>query len=103
MAEPEKKPSLADKLNEGIKGMNLDKTPQIEEGLKSGLRKGVAFFKKAKAAVQGDEAAKEELTDKASTALVKAQEKAEQAGKALSDIADKVEQKIEQKRKPPSP
>lgn len=103
MAEPEKKPKLSDQLNEGLKGMNLDKTPQIQEGLKSGLKKGVAFFKKAKAAVQGDEDAKEELTEQASTAIVKAQEKAEQAGKALGEIADKVEQKIEQKRKPPQP
>ena len=50
------------------------------------------------------EKAKEELTDAASGALVNAQEKAERAGAALADIADKVEKKIEQKRsKPPTP
>lgn len=73
------------------------------DAFRSAAKKGVNFFKKAKAALKGDEAAKEELSEAASAAMVRAQDKVEQAGKALGDLADKVEKKIEEKRKPSPP
>ncbi len=103
MSEPAKKDPLKD-LADGMKGINIDSTMELKNAARDGLKKGISFFKKASAALKGDEKAKEELTDAASGALVNAQEKAERAGAALADIADKVEKKIEQKRsKPPTP
>lgn len=120
MKEPEKPD--ADKLSDGIKGMDLDKfgdatsrlmkglrptraAETAEEKLKGALTKGTSFFKKAKAALKGDEAAKEELADAAAKTLVKTGDALEKAGKAAGDMLDKVDKKVTAARdkKPPAP
>lgn len=104
MSEPEKKDPIKN-LADGLKGIDLSSTEdKLKDSVRSGAKKGLSFFKKAAAALKGDEAAKEELTNAATGAIINAHDKVERAGSALADIADKVEKKIEQKRgKPPTP
>ena len=72
MQEPEKPDTK--NLEEGLKGIDLDKfgdaTRKMMQGLNDNkadeaarktLKKGVAFFKKAKDALKGDESAKEHM------------------------------------------
>lgn len=84
---------------------NLNKPDPLEEKAKSAIKKGASFFKKAKAALKGDEKAKEELADAAAKTLVKTGDALEQAGKAAGDMIDKVDRKITEARdkKPPAP
>lgn len=69
--------------------------------------KTAAFFKKTKAALQGDEAAKEDLANSAANVVVKTGDALEKAGKAAGDVIDKADRKItealEKKAKPPTP
>jgi hypothetical protein len=69
--------------------------------------KTAAFFKRTTAALQGDEAAKEELANSAANVVVKTGDALETAGKAAGDIIDKADKKItqarEKKAKPPTP
>lgn len=114
MSEPEKKPEL-EKLEGGLKGMNLDKfgeaaqkllkdlTPKpdpLAQKAEGALKKGASFFKKAKAALKGDEKAKEELADSAANLAGKL----EKAHQSVGEIIDRAEKKHkERKNQPPKP
>jgi hypothetical protein len=121
MQEPDKKP--LNNLEEGLKGIDLDKfgdktremiidltRDPVGDAARNGLKKGVAFFKKTKAALKGDEAAKDELVDSAANAIVKTRDALERAGKATNEVIEKADKKIaerlearEKKAKPPTP
>jgi hypothetical protein len=114
MSEPEKKPE-GEKLEGGLKGINLDtfgeKTQKLLKDLagrpdplaekaESALNKGASFFKKAKAALQGDEKAKEELADSAANVAGKL----EKAHQSVGEIFDRAEKKLKaRKSQPPKP
>ncbi|MEZ0225993.1 MAG: hypothetical protein ACAH83_15675 [Alphaproteobacteria bacterium] len=114
MSEPEKKPE-PDKLEEGLKGLNLDKFGEaMQRTLKDlapkpdplaakaegALKKGASFFKKAKAALKGDEKAKEELADSAANLAGKL----EKAHQSVGEILDRADKKLkERKNQPPTP
>ncbi len=67
------------------------------------LNAGAGFFKKAKAAFQGDNNARDELADAAASAWVKTGDTVIQlAEKTGQKIAEKVDS-LENKRKPPKP
>jgi hypothetical protein len=121
MSEPEKKPE-PEKLEDGLKGINLEtfgestqkllkdlagRPDPLAEKAGSALKKGASFFKKAKAALKGDEKAKEELADSAANAIVKTGDALQQAGKAAGDMIDRADKKItevrEKRAKPPTP
>lgn len=100
MSDHDKKPKSG-KLTDKLDGLNID---GAEKAFRGAAKKGLSFFKTAKDALKGDEAAKEKLTEAASTAMINAQEKAEKAAETLGELAEKVEKKIEQKRgKNPTP
>jgi hypothetical protein len=121
MSEPEKKPA-PEKLEGGLKGINLEtfgestqkllkdlagRPDPLAEKAESALKKGASFFKKAKAALKGDETAKEELADAAAQTVIKTGEALEKAGKAAGDMIDRTDKKItearEKKARPPAP
>lgn len=77
------------------------------KSIRNASLKTAAFFKKTKAALQGDETAKEELADAAAQTVIKTGEALEKAGKAAGDVIDKADKKIsealEKKTRPPTP
>jgi hypothetical protein len=117
MQEP-KKPDpnqpVPKELEGALKGLNLDKFGEatqkllkdfVDERNENAARKKkiTSFFKTAKAALKGDEKAKEELSD----AAAKTWGKLEDARESARDMLEKAEKKIaasrDKKPQPPKP
>jgi hypothetical protein len=97
MQEPEKP------KEEGLKGLNLDKGG---DAVRDAAKKGLSFFKTAKAALQGDEASKQKIADGFSSAAIKANDALHQVEAVAKDTRQKIVDKLEEREKqakPPQP